>query len=117
MCHSSGKLSDTFVTSTLIFLQVLSGKQPWSEVREDLAVVLRLAKGHKPGRPESRAMDDSHWNLIQHCLSDIEERPAAEVITSTIQRFLNCCRQSPPLREYDRKTSLHVTHVSYLTSS
>ena len=35
-----------------ISLQVLSGKQPWSEVLEDMAIVLRLAKGHKPGQPE-----------------------------------------------------------------
>ncbi|KAF8553704.1 hypothetical protein OG21DRAFT_1381082, partial [Imleria badia] len=48
---------------------VLSGQQPWSEVRGESAVVLRLAKGHKPGRPESRAIDDSHWNLIQDCWS------------------------------------------------
>ncbi|KAF8553430.1 kinase-like protein [Imleria badia] len=42
----------------LIILQVLSGRQPWSEVREDAAVVLHLAKGRKPGRPACRAMDD-----------------------------------------------------------
>ncbi|KAF8556140.1 kinase-like protein, partial [Imleria badia] len=50
-----------------VALQVSSGKQPWSEVREDAAVVLRLAKGHRPSRPESRAIDDLHWNLIQDC--------------------------------------------------
>ena len=44
----------------LISLQVLSGKQPWSELREDAAVVLYLAKGRKPGRPESRTLNDSH---------------------------------------------------------
>ena len=81
----------------LISLQVLSGKQPWSEVRQDSAVVLRLAKGHKPGRPESRIMGDSHWNLIQDCWSPMEERPAADVIILTIQRFLSHCPQSPPL--------------------
>ena len=54
---------------TFTFLQVLSGKQPWSEFRQEAMVVLYLSKGHKPRRPESRAMDDSHWNLIQHCWS------------------------------------------------
>ena len=80
----------------LIILQVLSGKQPWSEFREDAAVVLRLAKGQKPSRPVSRPMDDVHWNWIQDCWSAIEERPTAEVIISTIQQFLSYCQQPPP---------------------
>ena len=80
-------------------LQVLSGKQPWSEVREDTAVVLRLAKGHKPGRPECRTLNDSHWNLIQHCWSPMEERPAVEVLIPTIKQFLSYCPQPLPLSD------------------
>ncbi|KAF8131846.1 hypothetical protein EV363DRAFT_134607 [Boletus edulis] len=82
-----------------VALQVLSGKQPWSEVREDAAVVLHLARGRKPGRPASRAMNDSHWNLIQECWSAIEERPTTEVINSTIQQFLNTFPPSPALSD------------------
>ena len=87
--------SDTW--PMLISFQVLSGKQPWSEVQEDLAVVLCMAKGHQPGRPKSRTLNDSHWNLIQHCWSPIEERPAADAIILTIQQFLSHCPQCPPL--------------------
>jgi serine/threonine protein kinase len=83
--------------SILISLQILSGKRPWSEVRQDSVVVLRLAKGHKPGRPESPMLNDSHWNLIQHCWSPMEERPAAVAIIPTIQQFLSYCPHSPPL--------------------
>ena len=81
----------------LISLQALSGKHPWSEIQEDAAVVLCLAEGDKPSRPESRVMDDSHWNLIEDCWSPIEERPTIQVIISTIQQFLSYCPQSPPL--------------------
>ena len=81
----------------LIPLQVLSGKQPWSEVREDAAVILCLMRGHKPGRPESRTLNDLHWNIIQHCWSPTEERPAAEAIIPTIQQFISSCPQSLPL--------------------
>ena len=96
---------DSNSRSILITLQVLSGKQPWSEVRQDSAVVLRLAKGHTPGRPESRMLDDSHWNLIQDCWSPIEERPAAEAIISSIQQSLNYCPRSPPLCDLLRSWS------------
>ncbi|KAI9573320.1 kinase-like domain-containing protein [Boletus coccyginus] len=87
----------TSKTDIYSFGCVLSGKQPWSEVRKDATVVLRLAKGDKPGRPESRTLGDSHWNLIQDCWSEIEERPTAEVIISTIKQFLDHCPLSPPL--------------------
>ena len=90
---------DTTVRSMLNRPQVLSGKQPWSEVREDAAVVLRLAKGQKPARPESRTMDDKHWNMIQCCWSSTEERPTAAILISTIQQFLGGCPLCPPLRD------------------
>ena len=81
----------------LIFSQVLSGKQPWSEVREDVAVVRHLVQGHKPGRPVSRVIDDSHWNLIQDCWSALDKQPATAVIIFNIQQFLSDCLWSPPL--------------------
>ena len=90
---------DTIVRSVLTRLQVLSGKQPWSEVREDAAVVLRLAKGQKPARPESRTMDDTHWDMIQRCWSPVDERPATVVLISTIQQFFRDCPPCLPLRD------------------
>ena len=100
-----GSLLDSDAKLMLISLQILSGKQPWSDVREDAAVVLRLAKGHKPGRPESRTLNDSHWDLIQDCWLAMEERPTTELIISTIQQFLNSCPRSPPLCDLLRSWS------------
>ncbi|KAG9312304.1 kinase-like domain-containing protein [Chiua virens] len=82
-----------------VALQVLSGKQPWSEVIEDVAIVLRLAKGHRPDRPQSRIIDEPHWDLIQRCWSSIIERPSAKETVSDIQRFLDNC---PPFRAFQR---------------
>ncbi|KAF8553698.1 kinase-like protein [Imleria badia] len=98
-----------------VALQVLSGKQPWSDVVRDAAIVRHLVQGHKPARPMSRAIDDSHWSLIQDCWSVKEERPAAEVIITTIQLFLNHCSQSPPLR--DMPWSSHSDSLVDLSSS
>ena len=78
-------------------LQVLSGKQPWSEIKEDVAVVLRLAKGDKPGRPKCPALDDSHWNFIQACWSPVEQRPSTATTIFAIQMFLSHCPESLPL--------------------
>ena len=92
-----GSLLDSDAGPVLTSLQVFSGKRPWSEVVEDTAVVFRLAKGHKPGRPDSRTLNDSHWSFIQHCWSPMEERPTVEAIIPTIQQFLTSCPRSPPL--------------------
>lgn len=83
----------------LIPLQALSGKQPWSEVREDTAVIFRLMTGHKPARPECRTLHDSHWKLIQQCWSSVEERPPTESIISTIRQFINHSSPFQPLRD------------------
>ncbi|KAG6369043.1 hypothetical protein JVT61DRAFT_1910 [Boletus reticuloceps] len=83
---------DTAIRSSVLILiksQVLSGKPPWSEIREDMAVVLQLARGHKPGRPVSRTLDDAHWGFIQQCWSAIEERPVAQVAVHAMKQFLS----------------------------
>ncbi|KAF8119557.1 kinase-like domain-containing protein [Boletus edulis] len=80
----------TNVGRFLIHLQVLSGKQPWSEIDQDASVVLCLARGGKPGRPKSRPMDDEHWELINTCWSPMQEhRPTSKCIVSTIKLFLD----------------------------
>ncbi|KAF8141851.1 kinase-like domain-containing protein [Boletus edulis] len=99
-----------------VALQVLSGKRPWSELQEEAAIVLRVAKGHKPGRPKSRMMDDSHWHLIQECWSSMEERPTAEVIKSAIQQFLNDGPRYPPLHDLIQSWSSQVDHGAELLS-
>ncbi|KAF8125972.1 kinase-like domain-containing protein [Boletus edulis] len=100
-----------------VALQVLSGKRPWSELQEEAAIVLRVAKGHKPGRPKSRMMDDSHWCLIQECWSPLEERPTAEVIKSAIQQFLNDGPRSPSLHDLIQSWSSQVDHGAEFLSS
>ena len=59
--------------------------------------MLQLYRGHTPGRPESRAMEDAHWNFIQSCWSPLQERPAADAIVLAMQRFLSDYPPSVPL--------------------
>ncbi|KAF8845927.1 kinase-like protein [Paxillus ammoniavirescens] len=79
--------SDIYSFGNLAF-QVFSGQLPWSEVQKDAAVVLHVAEGRKPCRPKSRPVDDRHWEFIERCWSEIQERPSANDIVSTLQHFL-----------------------------
>ncbi|KAN0081247.1 Protein kinase-like domain containing protein [Tylopilus felleus] len=80
-------------------LLVLSGKYPWSEVRADAAVMLRLSQGLKPGRPLARPIDDRHWAFIERCWSSIPDRPLVEDLVSSLQQFLGGYPSSPRIRE------------------
>ena len=77
-----------------MFPQVLSGKKPWSEIEKDSNVVLCVAQGCKPCRPETREIDDHYWDFIQRCWSSVQERPSATEVITCIQQFLNCYTQS-----------------------
>lgn len=67
---------------------MLSGELPWSEFRRDVVIVLHLAKGHKPRRPQSHPIDDQHWDFIEHCWLPVQERPSAEHLVSCVLEFL-----------------------------
>ncbi|KAF8843872.1 kinase-like protein [Paxillus ammoniavirescens] len=81
-------LSDIYSFGNVV-LQVLSGKQPWSEMRSDVVVLLQLAKGVNPSRPQSRPIDDEHWKFIQQCWLPVQERPPATHLVPKLQHFLN----------------------------
>lgn len=51
-------------------------------------MILCIARGYNPGRPESRPVNDVHWELIEHWWSSIQERFTAKAIITSIQRFL-----------------------------
>ncbi|KAF8834734.1 hypothetical protein BDN67DRAFT_985114 [Paxillus ammoniavirescens] len=59
-------------SSALSLLQVFSRKLPWSGVRGGAAVVLILAQGQKPRRPQSSLVYDRHWGFIEHCWSQVQ---------------------------------------------
>lgn len=126
LCDSKERFRKTKKSDVYSFgniaLQVLSGKQPWSEIYEDTSVVICLAQGRRPARPKSRPIDDQHWEFINICWSPIEEhRPSSRRIVSTIKQFLY--QHSPAqsicdlITSFSRQSHPRCTrHVSALDS-
>ncbi|KAH7890560.1 kinase-like domain-containing protein, partial [Phlebopus sp. FC_14] len=50
-----------------IMLQVLTGRVPWSEIKDSMMVALQLLRGENPARPPSPVIEDEHWTLIEQC--------------------------------------------------
>ncbi|KAG0701590.1 kinase-like domain-containing protein [Suillus ampliporus] len=48
-------------------LKVLSGNEPWADVRHELSIIIKVVEGHTPRRPTSGPILDAHWRLIQRC--------------------------------------------------
>ncbi|KAG2122942.1 kinase-like domain-containing protein [Suillus clintonianus] len=70
--------------------QVLSGRLPWSETRQEAFIIVEMSHGRGPQRLECHpAIIDLDWDFIQKCLLfKPESRPSAEeVLDFVIHRF------------------------------
>ncbi|KZP08462.1 hypothetical protein FIBSPDRAFT_263096 [Athelia psychrophila] len=59
-------------------LQTLSGKIPYHEVKSGAGVLVAIAQGIHPRRPNDGIMTDNYWELKQLCWGEVSERPSAE---------------------------------------
>ncbi|KAI6003789.1 kinase-like domain-containing protein [Pisolithus albus] len=78
----SGKLTlkaDVYAFGMTV-LELLSHREPWSQVRFPFHVVSKVSNGERPPRPSdnetvSRGLDDHLWELLQGCWEEFESRP------------------------------------------
>lgn len=70
----------------MIFLQVFTGRVPFSECRSDHQVVVQILRGKLPVRPVTPHIEDVIWDFIQTCWSDAEHRP----LSSAVLEFIRC---------------------------
>jgi hypothetical protein len=56
----------------------MTGQLPYADVRSDHEVPIMILKGRKPARRAwSPHIEDSLWDLIEKCWSDVRHRPSA----------------------------------------
>ncbi|KAG1722278.1 kinase-like domain-containing protein [Suillus occidentalis] len=65
-------------------LKVLSGNEPWADVKHWKTIIIKVADGHTQQRPTRSPILDAHWQLIQPCFL----RPGARPSTRDILKFL-----------------------------
>ncbi|KAJ7318966.1 kinase-like domain-containing protein [Mycena albidolilacea] len=74
--------SDVYAFSCVSY-EILTGKVPFHELRNDMAVMTRVAQGYRPPRPDSCSSPDLDglWELMQKCWEeDAQTRPTASQI-------------------------------------
>ncbi|KAH8800564.1 kinase-like domain-containing protein [Flagelloscypha sp. PMI_526] len=60
-------------------LEILTGRLPWSNIREDTLVILSLSQAKHPDRPEGIGNDV--WNIIEACWTqEPTQRPTASMV-------------------------------------
>jgi hypothetical protein len=61
-----------------IRVQTLSGRLPWSEIKNWRRIIIELYEERLPQRPESLPILDADWDFIKLCMSFVvESRPSA----------------------------------------
>ncbi|KAF7975055.1 hypothetical protein HWV62_10553 [Athelia sp. TMB] len=70
-----------------IMLQTISGKIPYHEVKSDAAVLVAVAQGIHPHRPDNAIMPDHYWRVISRCWEKPDSRPSAEEISHEIHEL------------------------------
>lgn len=73
-----------------ITLQVLSGKVPYYYIKQQMQIIVMVADGKKPRRPEEPKIAEEHWNMIERCWSPCDVRPAIEDIVKFIATQRKC---------------------------
>ncbi|KAG2073457.1 kinase-like protein [Suillus decipiens] len=72
--------SDIYSLGSVIY-QILTGREPYYEVRDKSKVAIEILDGNKPSRSHDTHIEDHHWLFMQKCWSVPESRPsAAEVL-------------------------------------
>ncbi|KAG1725854.1 kinase-like domain-containing protein [Suillus lakei] len=72
-----------------IAYQVLSGQQPYFDIRTSQQVAVAIFRGVKPKRPEIPAMEDCHWDFIEQCWLEISQRPLIAEVRDLMYRYRN----------------------------
>jgi hypothetical protein len=70
-------------------LQVMTGRPPYADIRGDHQVTVLILRGRKPGRPLNPHIEDSFWELIEKCWSDLGNRPSAVEVLSFFQSAIS----------------------------
>ncbi|KAF7308499.1 hypothetical protein HMN09_00698900 [Mycena chlorophos] len=76
-----------------VCLELSQGKAPFFEIKEDMAVVLRVLAKERPARPEG-PLPDSMWEIMQQCWAhDPGQRPSMARVVEMLQETLNTLSQ------------------------
>ncbi|KAJ8582137.1 kinase-like protein [Rhizopogon salebrosus TDB-379] len=71
-----------------IMLQVMTGRIPYADIPSVHQVTVLILQGRRPGRPSSPHIEDSFWDFIQKCWSELGHRPSAVEVLSFLQSYV-----------------------------
>ncbi|OJA14805.1 hypothetical protein AZE42_04182 [Rhizopogon vesiculosus] len=73
-----------------VMLQTLSGRLPWSEIKNSHVIIIKLYEECLPQRPDSLPILDAHWDFIMLCMNlVVESRPVAVEVVKWVKEAIS----------------------------
>ncbi|TDL16125.1 kinase-like protein [Rickenella mellea] len=94
----------------MTILEILTGKVPFAELRQDSVVLLSLIRGARPRRPPDHLMSDHLWEVITQCWQTVHSnRPAAQDIALALDLI-----HSAPEHQFGRDAVIAVLNQRHV---
>lgn len=114
--EDTGCFASPITVPQLIYIkkQILTGQQPFFEIKSDIAVVFEVVlKGARPIRPKDEArINDTVWTLVEACWS---KNPAARPNSRSVALILDLIAGARV--GLDASTILHLLETNPETSA
>jgi serine/threonine protein kinase len=101
--------SDVYALA-MVFLEVLTGKLPFSEFNSDFHVSTAVMRGRRPRRPTGLPdLTDDFWRLVEHCWEqETSQRPD---ITTILDRLREIIPLNEMLKYFDPQSASSIAAV------
>jgi hypothetical protein len=97
----------------MLFLEVLTGERPFSELSSDLHVMVAVLRGRRPQRPTALPeLTDDCWRLVEQCWDqEAVQRPHITTILDRLREVAPNIPLNERLKGFDSQSASSITIV------
>jgi serine/threonine protein kinase len=97
----------------MLFLEVLTGEPPFSELTSDFHVMVAVLRGRRPQRPTAlQELTDDFWRLVEQCWDqEVIRRPPITAILNRLREIAPNIPLDERLKSFDSQSASSIAIV------